>query len=116
MQTGHTAIRGVNKFRDIAVYANPAMSTRQIPENQGDWVTHIAYKDGREQLSLTSADLAAKSQDMWDSGLSRSGDEKHPMFMACDLENPAGFAAFLACSTNFKKVFVPGSFNMSKVL
>ena len=28
VQTGHSAIRGVNKFRDLAVYANPAMSTR----------------------------------------------------------------------------------------
>ena len=28
IQTGHSAIRGVNKYRDLAVYANPAMSTR----------------------------------------------------------------------------------------
>ena len=48
VQTGHQAIRGVNKYRDIAVYANPALSTRQIPENQGNWVTHVAYKCGRE--------------------------------------------------------------------
>ena len=39
-----------------------------------------------------------------------------PVFMACDLDNPLGFASFLACSTNFKKVFVPGSFNMSQLL
>ena len=28
VQTGHSAMRGVNKFRDLPVYANPAMSTR----------------------------------------------------------------------------------------
>ena len=29
VQTGHQAgVRGVNKFRDLPVYANPAMSTR----------------------------------------------------------------------------------------
>ena len=27
VQTGHQAMRGVNKFRDLAVYANPAMSS-----------------------------------------------------------------------------------------
>jgi len=27
VQTGHQAHRGINKFRDLAVYANPAMST-----------------------------------------------------------------------------------------
>ena len=47
IQTGHNGIRGVNKYRDVAVYANPAMSTRQIPENQGNWVTHVAYKGGK---------------------------------------------------------------------
>ena len=61
IQTGHTAHRGINKFRDLAVYANPAMSTRQIPENQGDWVTHIAYKGGQEVASITSKDLVDKS-------------------------------------------------------
>ena len=39
-----------------------------------------------------------------------------PIFMACDLESPLGFASFLACSANFKKVFVPGTFNMSQML
>jgi len=36
--------------------------------------------------------------------------------MSCDLETPLGFASFLACSSNFKKVFIPGTFNMSKML
>ncbi len=61
VQTGHTGIRGVNKFRDLAVYANPAISSRQIPENQGDWVTHIAYKDGREAANITSSTLVSKA-------------------------------------------------------
>ena len=116
VQTGHSAQRGINKYRDLAVYANPAMSLRQIPENQGDWVTHIAYKGGKEILSLTSTDLVSKSQALWDSSLSNSGNEKQPVFMACDLESPLGFAAFLACSSNFKKVFIPGTFNMSNML
>ena len=36
--------------------------------------------------------------------------------MSADLETPFGFASFLACSSNFKKVFIPCTFNMSKVL
>jgi len=28
VQTGQTGIRGVNKYRDMTVYANPALSTR----------------------------------------------------------------------------------------
>ena len=55
------------------MYANPAMSTRQIPANEGDWVTHVAYKDGREALSLTSSELCSKVQGLWDSALS-AGD------------------------------------------
>ena len=107
----------MNKFRDLAVYANPAMSTRQIPENQGDWVTHIAYKGGREAMSMTSSELVTRSADLWDSVLSKgSGSASQPVFMSCDLESPTGFASFLACSSNFKKVFIPGTFNMSEML
>ena len=58
------------------MYANPAMSTRQIPENQGDWVTHVVYKDGKEAVSLTSKELVEKSQGLWESSLSQSGNEK----------------------------------------
>jgi hypothetical protein len=36
--------------------------------------------------------------------------------MASDLETPFGFATFLACATNFKKVFIPGTYNMSNLL
>lgn len=115
-QTGHTAVRGVNMYRDLTVYANPALSTRQIPENQAAWVTHIAYKGGKQTLSLTSADLVTKSKSLWESSLSKSGDESTPIFMACDLESPLGFASFLACSAHFKKVFVPGTFNVSQML
>ena len=67
-------------------------------------------------MSLTSSDLVTKSQGLWDSSLSQSGNETEPVFMACDLESPLGFTSFLACSANFKKVFVPGTFNMSTML
>ena len=113
VQTGHLALRGVNKYRDFTVYANPAFSSVSIPENSSDWVTHVAYKDGKEALSLTSSELVAKSQGLWESSLSVGGDEMTPIFMACDLESPLGFASFLSCSSNFKKVFVPGTFNMT---
>jgi len=39
-----------------------------------------------------------------------------PVFMACDLETPLGFSVFLACTSNFKKVFIPGTYNMSHLL
>jgi acyl-CoA synthetase (AMP-forming)/AMP-acid ligase II len=114
VQTGHSAMRGVNKFRDLAVYANPAMSTRQIPDNHSDWVTHVVYKNGKEHCTLTSGELVQKVNGLWESPLSAAGSG--PVFMACDMENPLGLASFLACSTNFKKVFMPASFNMSQVL
>lgn len=116
VQTGFSAIRGVNYYRDLTVYANPALSSKQIPENQSAWVTHVAFKGGREVASLTSSDLVSNSADLWESSLASGGDENTPVFMACDLENPLGFASFLACSANFKKVFVPGTFNMSQML
>ena len=31
IQTGFKAIRGVNMYKDLTVYATPSMSSRQIP-------------------------------------------------------------------------------------
>lgn len=35
-------------YKDVAVYANPKLSTYQIPVNSADAITHIYLKDGRE--------------------------------------------------------------------
>ena len=118
-QTGHNAMRGVNKFRDIAVYANPRFSSNQIETNSSDSVTHVAYKGGREVCSITSGDLVAKADSLWSSHLSSAAtgeDANASVFMSADLETPFGFAALLGCSTHFKKVFIPGTFNMSQML
>ena len=36
--------------------------------------------------------------------------------MPCDLETPFGFASFLSLSSNLKKMFIPGTFNVSQML
>jgi len=36
--------------------------------------------------------------------------------MSMDMETPLGFSSFLANSSNHRKVFLPSSFNMSKIL
>ena len=33
VQTGHQNLRGVSKFKDTLVYANPAMSGYTLPQN-----------------------------------------------------------------------------------
>jgi len=46
----------------------------------------------------------------------RSGTTCKPVFMSVDLETPLGFCSFLANSSNHRKVFIPATFNMSKIL
>jgi len=46
----------------------------------------------------------------------RSGKTAKPVFMSVDLETPLGFTAFLANSSNHRKVFIPSTFNASKIL
>lgn len=111
-------MRGVNKFRDIAVYTPPSMSSRQIPENHGDSVTHIAF-NGSRQSEFTSQQMVNQAQSLWDDHLwqTKQGDHANqPVFMPCDLETPFGFAAFLSLSSNAKKMFIPGTFNVSTML
>jgi hypothetical protein len=119
VQTGHNGIRGVNKFRDIAVYTSPSMSTVQMSENDAEAVTHLAYKDGKQMASYTSGQLVDASTKLWEQHISASteGDDlQQSVFMAADLETPFGFASFLACASNFKKVFIPGSYKMSHMI
>ena len=119
VQTGFTKMRGVNMFKDLAVYANPAFSSYSIPQNNADDVTHRVFSHGQEVSTLTSGDVVDASNRLWNDFLSNSdGAEhrQHPVFMSVDLESPLGLASFLACSTNFKKMFIPGSYNMSSML
>ena len=44
------------------------------------------------------------------------GEAAKPVFVSLDLESPLGFATFLANASNQRKVFIPSTFNMSKVL
>ena len=32
------------------------------------------------------------------------------------MESPLGFATFLACSSNLKKIYIPGTYNLSNML
>lgn len=46
----------------------------------------------------------------------QSGVTAKPVFMSTDLSTPLGFSTFLANSANHRKTFIPGTYNMSKVL
>lgn len=62
---------------------------------------------------MTSSDFVSASQNLWNFHLSH-GDA--PIFFSSDFEKPVGFATFLACSTHLRKLFVPGTFNVSKMV
>lgn len=119
VQTGFTKMRGVNMFKDVAVYANPKMSTYEIPLNASDSLTHSYLKDGREERAITSGELVRAADNLWSSHLAAGAAGNHkdsPIFFSADLEKPLGFATFLACSTHLKKLFLSGSFNATKTI
>ena len=61
IQLGHNSIRGVIKFKDAMVYANPKISNYEIPENSPSDVVFQAYQNGKKVSSLTSGDLVNQS-------------------------------------------------------
>ena len=91
------------------------MTNHSIPVYRDDDVCVIAFKNGNE-TQYSSSDLVRNAMALWNSHLSSSAKNLQPVFMACDLESPLGFTAFLACTSNFKKVFIPGTYNMSQLL
>jgi hypothetical protein len=63
---------------------------------------------------LTSGELVNQAQRLWSTIFNKSGEQ--PVFISLDLETPLGLASFIANNANFQKVYIPSSFNMSKIL
>ena len=114
IQLGHSTIRGVIKFKDAMVYANPKISLRQLPDNQSSDVAFESYQNGKEVSSYTSGDLVQQSKTLWDNHLSKAGDR--PVMMSLNLETPLAMASFIATNTHFRKVYIPATFGMSSIL
>ena len=99
IQLGHTTIRGVIKFKDSMVYANPKISNYEIPENNPSDLVFSSYKNGKEVSSYTSSDIVTKSQSLWNDHFSKAGE--NPVFISLNLETPLGLASFIANNANF---------------
>lgn len=48
IQLGHNSIRGVIKYKDAMVYANPRLTSQQIPENNTQDIAYATYQGGKE--------------------------------------------------------------------
>ena len=114
IQLGHTTIRGVIKFKDSMVYANPKLSNYEIPENNPSDLVFSSYQNGKEVSSYSSGDIVNKAQSLWNNEFSKAGE--NPVFISLNLETPLGLSSFIANNANFQKVYIPSSFNMSKIL
>lgn len=115
IQLGHSTIRGVIKFKDSMVYANPRFSTKSIPENSPEDVGFESYQNGKQVSSYTSGELTSHAQELWNTHLKQyEGDQ--PVFMSLNLETPLALTTFLAANSNLQKVYIPSTFNMNKIL
>lgn len=114
IQLGHTSIRGVIKFKDAMVYANPKLSNLEIPENSTSDAVYEAYKGGRNYVSYTNGELASHADSLWNNHFNSSHNEI-PVYMSLDLETPLALSTFIANNANFRKVYIPATFNVSKI-
>ena len=120
------------KFKDALVYANSSISAYSLPQNSTNDQLFECYRNGRMVSQFTNGEIADKSSQLWSTHFQqsygdiddgelfnyevRSGTTAKPVFMSVDLESPLGFSSFLANSANHRKVFIPATFNMSKIL
>ena len=125
-------MRGVHTFKDALVYANPKYNCFSLPANSASTGLFECFRGGNRVSEISNGDIAQHAQGLWENHFSesagdiedgslfnyevRSGDTCRPVFMSVDLETPLGFSSFIANSSNQRKVFVPSTFNMSKIL
>lgn len=61
VQVGHHTIRGVVKFKDAMVYANPKLIAVDLPVNEGSTVAYESHRGGKVVSTFTSSDLVSKA-------------------------------------------------------
>lgn len=75
IQTGHQNIRGVIKFKDSMVYANPRLSGFTLPQNEEGSVLFECHRGGHRVAEHTSGELVSKSSEMWNNYFSKSAGD-----------------------------------------
>lgn len=115
IQLGHTTIRGTIKYKDAMVYANPKMTSMEIPENSPSDVVYQTYSNGRQNSSYTNSEITKFADELYSNHFSET-EKSTPIFMSLDLETPLALATFLANNYHLHKVFIPATFNMHKIL
>lgn len=115
VQLGHVSIRGVIKYKDAMVYANPSLSSFEIPENNADDLAFVSYKDGKRVSAFSNGELAQQAQRLWSENFAASASP-NPVFFSVNLETPLALSAFIANNANLQKVYVPASFNVNKII
>jgi hypothetical protein len=106
----------VIKFKDAMVYANPKMSLVEIPENSTSDQAFEVYQGGKKVATYTNGDLSKHAQNLWDSHFSQSSHDDHPVYMSLNLETPLALASFIANNANLRKVYIPATFNVNKII
>jgi long-subunit acyl-CoA synthetase (AMP-forming) len=91
VQTGFSTIKGTNKFKDVAVYTSPAMSTYEMPENSPDDVCIVTQKEGKTVSSYTNQELV-------NSANSSSANPSEVTFASMCMRTPLGFSKLLSAT------------------
>eukprot|EP00347_Sterkiella_histriomuscorum_P009405 403341340 len=115
IQLGHHSIRGVIKYKDSMVYANPQLSTFEIPENKAEDVAFVSYQNGKRVSAYSNGEITEHAQKLWSEIFSSSNDS-HPVYMSLNLETPLALASFIANNANLQKVYIPSTFNVNKIV
>ena len=61
IQTEHSLIRGVLKFKDALVYANSSISAYSLPQNSSNHQLFECYRNGKMVSQFTNGEIAEKS-------------------------------------------------------
>ena len=97
------------------VYANPRLSTFQIPENKADDLAFVSYQNGKRVSAYSNGELTQHAQNLWNDVFS-SNAGANPVYMSLNLETPLALASFIANNANLQKVYIPSTFNVNKII
>lgn len=91
IQTETGFMPGVNRFKDVAVYATPSMSSYTIPENRPADVCMRVLKGGAEHVAYTSEQIVAHAH-------ASTPSSGAITFMSTCIQRPYGLATVLGAS------------------
>lgn len=95
-------------------YAKPSNTNMRLPSISASDLLYESYSGSSVHSTHTHSSITEQASTIWKNYLSSTSGSQ--IFMSLALDNPLALSTFIAANTNNKKLFIPSTYKMNKIL